>query len=212
MVVLQVAGSEGSASHAVALLVPEDGLGASTVLQAPDAASETKPADPRPQQELKIDVIDYTTAGIVAIGGRAVPGATIAVSIAGRASNSVEASPQGRWHVDVESRISRARQTVRAEQRDGQGKVIAADEKSFDENAGIGELSGPASERGIAVTDGEGFTRIARRVGRGGIQFALVYQRSPVGEDAPTDAGQAVRDDASQSASPVNAKTVSPTP
>lgn len=201
----------GDDLHAVALMVPKEGFGASTVLQALDAPAVAEGADRR---TVAIDLIDYSPSGIIALGGRAVPGAGVVVSIAGRVVASVEASPQGRWHVDVQNRLPRAHQIVRAERRGEHAEIIAFDEKSFDEGAGVDALLGSDSDRdGVVAITGDGFTRFVRRVGGGGIQVSLVYQRQLIGiEPDHLHSGSEVSKDAETVGFRPGARIISPTP
>jgi hypothetical protein len=201
----------GEYPRAVALMVPSEGFGPSTVLQAPDNQAAADGADPL---TVAIDLIDYSPSGIIALGGRAVPGAGIVVSIAGRAVASVEASPQGQWHVDVQNRLPRAHQTVRAERRGEHAEIIAFDEKTFDEGAGVDALSGSDADiNGGAATAGDGVTRFARRVGGGGVQFSLVYQRQLIsGEASHPQNGSEIPKDTETVGSQTGARVISPTP
>jgi hypothetical protein len=210
-VVLDMIASDavGGDRRAVAVLVPSEGLGASTVLQALDAPLLADGIDPA---SVAIDLIDYSPSGIIAIGGRAVPGAVIVVSVGDRVAASVDASPQGLWHVDIQNRLPRPHQTVHVDYRDAYGQVVGFSERTVDENAGIDALSGADSEREVAVMEGPDFTRIARRVGRGGVEFSVVYQRQAVaGEVGRQQNRQEIQGDATQSGSGTNARTT-PTP
>jgi hypothetical protein len=201
----------GEYPRAVALMVPSEGFGPSTVLQALDNPAAADGPDP---MTVAIDLIDYSPSGIIALGGRAVPGAGVVVSIAGRAVASVEASPQGQWHVDVRNRLPRAHQIVRAERRGEHAEIIAFDEKTFDEGAGVDALSGSDSDiNGVAATAGNGFTRFARRVGGGGVQFSLVYQRQLIsGEASHSQNGSEILKDTETVGSQTGARVISPTP
>ncbi len=209
-VVLDViaSGAADGDHHAVALLVPSEGLGPSTVLQALDAPLL---ADGIDAASVAIDLIDYSPSGILAISGRSIPGATIIVSIGDRVAASVEALPQGLWHVDILNRLSRPHQTVRVEYRDEHGQVVGFSERTIEENAGIDMLSGAGGEHDVAVTEGQDFTRIARRVGQGGVEFSVVYQRQAVaGEAGRRQNAPEIQGDATPAGSRTNVRITTP--
>ncbi len=201
----------GEYPRAVALMVPSEGFGPSTVLQAPEAPSAADGADP---MTVAIDLIDYSPSGVIALGGRAIPGAAVVVSIAGRVVASVEASPQGQWHVDVQNRVPRAHQTVRAERHGEHAEIVAFDEKTFDEGTGLDALAGSDGDnKSVAATAGDGVTRFVRRVRGGGIQFSLVYQRQLItGEASHPQNGAEILKDAETVGSQAGARVTSPTP
>lgn len=169
--------SPGARVQAVALSVPHAGFGASTVLQVPEHLL------PPEGGNLSVALIDYTQSGIIALAGHARPGAQVKVTLGEKLLGSTDASAQGMWHLDVQSRNPGSIQQIRAEQVDEQGGMTGLVELSFDQAAGVGDLPIGESLRVVAV--GEGW-RITRRVARGATQYTLVLPARPVSANRKT--------------------------
>lgn len=183
-----------SQAGALALAVPRDGAGPSTVLQAPGAPRPTGLADggaegfrpasvgsgamtlgesvPQPPGGVSVDVVDYTARGAVTIGGRALPGAEVQVYLDNVMVGRASADADGRWRLHPDRGVEPGRYTLRADQVGREGRVTARAEIPF-QMADLGaEL--PAGQA-VIVQPGNSLWRLARRTYGSGIQYTLIF-------------------------------------
>jgi hypothetical protein len=165
--------------EALALVVPREGAGPSTVLQTPGAP---RPAEssrivlgetvPHPPGGVSVDVVDYSEKGTVTIGGRAQPGMEVQVYLdnvlAGRSTTDAE----GRWRLHPDRPIEPGRYTLRADQVGREGRVTARAEIPF-QMADLG-MDLPAGQA-VVVQPGNSLWRLARRTYGSGVQYTLIY-------------------------------------
>lgn len=180
--------------EALALAVPRQGAGPTTVLQAPGAprppeaagsGEQDGPASagsgrimlgeavPHPPGGVSVDVVDYSEKGAVSIGGRAQPDTEVQVYLDNTLVGRSTADGEGRWRLRPDHPIDPGRYALRADQVGQEGRVTARAEIPF-QMADLGtEL--PAGQT-VVVQPGNSLWRIARRTYGAGIQYTLIYE------------------------------------
>ncbi len=163
-----IAGGTGDASgQALAMAVPREGDGATTVLQAPGT-----PEDGLNDDALYLDSVDYGDQGDVTIGGRAAPGADVQVYLDNRLLGTAEADDAGRWHVSPGDAVSEGLHDLRVDQVGGDGKVVARVETPFQRT----QLADWPSQKVVVVQPGNSLWRIARRMYGEGVRYTVIYR------------------------------------
>lgn len=152
---------------ALAVLVPRQGQGASRILQEPSADEGI--AD----QDLVLNAIDYDQAGRVVISGRAGPGTRILVYLDNELVGQTQADAQRRWVVSPNERIEPGLHSLRVDQVDDGGAVIARVETPFSRAESLTDLPG---ENFVIVQPGNSLWRIARKTYGDGFRFSLIYR------------------------------------
>ena len=167
----------------LAVAVPRDGLGPSTVLQAPTVLKETAPkqaapvtrsiAAPPPPGGVSVESMDYNAAGQVAMGGRAQPGSAVQLYLDNLLVGRAHTDPDGRWRLSPERAISPGVYTLRADQVTEAGKVTARVELPVQ----VSEVPANLPEgRKVVVQPGNSLWRIARTTYGHGVQYTQIYQ------------------------------------
>lgn len=152
--------------EALAVLVPRDGGGASTVLQAPDSAGVGVAGE-----TLRLEAVDYDTAGNLVLSGRAEPGTEVRAFVDDAAVGVVEVS-EGRWRLAPEDAVAPGQHALRIEQIGEEGAVEAELSLPFS-RAGPDELA--LAEGQVVVQPGNSLWRIARRAYGEGIHYTVIF-------------------------------------
>lgn len=163
----------GSGGSALVMVTPQQGPGASTVLQAP-TSTPPGPASAVPgRRSLSIDVIDYGEGGTVFVSGRGQPGAAVRLYLDNRPIGEGGADPNGRFRIRAEGTIEPGIYRLRADQLDAAGKVTARAETPF-QRAAPAEVA--VAEGRVVVQPGNSLWRIARRFYGEGPRYTVIYQ------------------------------------
>lgn len=164
-----IAGASDSeaAGQALALAMPREGEGRTTVLQAP-GASEEGIGDNR----LFLDSVDYGEKGDVSIGGRADPGAELQVYLDNRLLGSAEADTDGRWRITPQENVDKGLHELRVDQIGQDGTVVARVETPFQRM----ELSDWPAQKVVIVQPGNSLWRLARRMYGQGVRYTVIYE------------------------------------
>lgn len=157
---------------AVALLTPREDKGAGRVLQAP-AANDNTEASAAPAQNLDVGSVDYDEGGEVLMSGKAEPDAEVRAYVDGALVGSGRAGPDGRWTVKPDETVAPGVHTLRIDQVDSSGKVMARVELPF--SRATPETLAPTIDR-VVVQPGNSLWRIARRTYGAGIRYTVIYQ------------------------------------
>ncbi len=153
---------------AIAVLVPREDIGGSRVLQEPSAGVGLRGAG-----ELTLDTIEYDEQGKMVLGGRAAPGGRVMVYLDNRLIGSAEADAQQRWRVTPEAAVSPGLHTLRIDEVDVTGKVVARLETPFSR----AEFRLPTGGKGLVIVQpGNSLWRIARRTYGRGIQYVQIFE------------------------------------
>lgn len=138
----------------------------SVVLQKPTAGQ------PAPALALTVDAIDYDDAGRLSISGQAQAGAIIQLYLdngfLGRTTTGVD----NRWSVTPDVRVEPGLYTLRVDQVDASGRVIARVSLPFSR----AEPLAPGTGRYVIVQPGNSLWRIARRTYGTGFQYTVIYE------------------------------------
>lgn len=165
----------GSGGSALVMVSPQQGQGASTVLQAP-AASAPAPTPAAPGGtggSLSIDVIDYGEGGAVIVSGRGRAGATVRLYLDNRRIGEGGADLRGLFRIQAEGTIAPGVYRLRADQLDASGKVTARAETPF-QRAAPAEIA--VADGRVVVQPGNSLWRIARKVYGEGVRYTVIYQ------------------------------------
>lgn len=165
----------GSSGGALVLVTPQQGQGASTVLQAPTTSPPgLAPAAPGGTGgALSINVIDYGEGGTVIVSGRGQAGATIRLYLDNRPIGEGGTDPRGLFRIQAEGTIAPGVYRLRADQLDAAGKVTARAETPF-QRAAPAEIA--VAEGRVVVQPGNSLWRIARRLYGEGPRYTVIYQ------------------------------------
>lgn len=158
---------------AVALLTPREDKGAGRVLQAPAAANDNGEASAAPGQNLDVGSVDYDEGGEVLMSGKANPDSEVRAYVDGALVGSGRAGPDGRWTVKPDETVTPGVHTLRIDQVDASGKVLARVELPF--SRATPETLAPTIDR-VVVQPGNSLWRIARRTYGAGIRYTVIYQ------------------------------------
>ena len=159
-----IAGRPDSTGRALALAVPRTGKGGSTVLQAPST--------PGADFKLVVEAVDYDDEGNLSISGRVAPAAQVYLYLDGRFIGRSQADDSGRWTLEPETVVHPGLYTLRADQVDRKGKVLARIEFPFSRAEPITDL---APGTFIVVQPGNSLWRMARRLYGTGFNYTVIY-------------------------------------
>ena len=204
-------------SGTLAMLVPRDGGGGTTVLQKPSspvsgvaatptarrpssvAAMETPSPAPtsaaaeRPPAAgsfaLSIDAVDYDDTGKVSLSGRAPPKSRVQVYLGKKLIGVGTAAEKGAWRVTPEKKVAVGLYDLRVDQVDESGRVIARVKTKFLRAKPLVALPGDVV---VFVQPGNSLWRIARRKYGSGIQYTVIYEanRGQIGDPSLIYPGQ----------------------
>jgi len=185
---VEVAGREDEApAQPLALAVPREGAGTTTVLQMPAPAGETQGAAATAVgsaaagavvaatgdvDQLTLDVIDYGSSGHLALSGSAPAGERVQVYIDNSLLGSAKSGDDGRWSLVPERDVPPGLYQLRVDQVRPDGSVVARVELPFLRGEPLTDLP---DGRLVVVQPGNSLWRIARRTYGTGIQFAVIY-------------------------------------
>ncbi|WP_448203252.1 LysM peptidoglycan-binding domain-containing protein [Azospirillum sp. sgz302134] len=168
--------SSNQPSGPLAVAVPREGVGPSTVLQAPKGAPAPATrgvAAPPPPGGVSVESMDYDAAGHVAMGGRAQPGSAVQLYLDNLLVGSAHTDPDGHWRLSPERAITPGVYTMRADQVTDSGKVTARVELPVQ----VSEVPANLPEgRSMVVQPGNSLWRIARATYGNGVQYTLIYE------------------------------------
>ncbi len=178
-----IAGQEAAKpTQALALLVPRQGTGPAVVLQKPSATVPelAAPSFPSPSSTaagpvgpgLTLDTVSYDDAGRLSISGHAPPGAMVQLYIDNRFVGRSTSGEDGVWSVSPETPVQPGLYTLRADQVDDAGKVLARVVIPFARSVPLAAMS-PGTF--VIVQPGNSLWRLARRAYGTGFQYTVIY-------------------------------------
>jgi hypothetical protein len=153
------------ASQALVRKVPRRGFGPTQVMQMPSEGGDVL--------ALGIDVIDYDDAGRLSIGGRAPPGTTVQLYLNNDLLGRAVAGEDGRWRITPERTVEPNVYTLRADQVDDKGKVVARVAIPF---ARSEPLAGLGADTVVVVQPGNSLWWIARNTYGSGPAYSVIYE------------------------------------
>lgn len=135
----------------------------SVVLQKPTTGESTS--------SLSVDAIDYDDAGRLSISGQADKGALVQLYLDNKFLGRTTTGDDGRWSVTPEARIEPGLYTLRVDQVDTAGKVLARVTLPFSR----AEPLSPGAGRYVIVQPGNSLWRIARRTYGTGFKYTVIF-------------------------------------
>ena len=157
---------------ALALSVPQNGDGASQILNMPSSGT-TPEAAVGPADAPTLDVIDFDAQGRMTLAGRAPADSRLALYLDDQLLGSADADGQGRWSFVPTEELPVGRHELRVDQVDAAGKVIARIAQPI-EQPDFAALA-PSGEQ-IVVQPGNSLWRLARRTYGDGLRFSVIYE------------------------------------
>jgi nucleoid-associated protein YgaU len=147
----------------LAVVVPRTDQG-STVLQAPS---------PPQSGLLALQSVDYDADGLVVIGGQAPPGKQVRAYLDNRLIGIARADSSGRWRVKPSGMVPPGLHTLRVDEVDDSGKVLARVESPFSRAE---PLNIAAGDQVVVVQPGNSLWLIATRTYGSGFRYTVIYQ------------------------------------
>ena len=165
--------------------------------EAPVAAEPPVPAQPKvaaappPTPEVVVGAVEADTSGALYIGGTATTGQTVRVYLNDQPLGESKPTPAGTWLVQGNRDLPAGKYTVRADQVDAGGTVIARSEVPFEREvqvadlkpntgAGTGTAGATASAtvpmETVVIKRGDNLWRIARTAWGNGFRWTTIYQ------------------------------------
>jgi nucleoid-associated protein YgaU len=184
VVVVPGKAASGDAANALALLVPREGAGASTLLQAPTAPHPAAPplsqaslglprADRLPAGEITLDVIDYGEAGRISLAGRAQPGTNVRVYLDNSLVGSSDVGRDGGWRLVPGNSVEPGLYHLRVDEIGPTGQVVRRIELPFARASVPADML--ARDR-LIVQPGNSLWRLARQTYGEGVRYSVIYQ------------------------------------
>ena len=179
----------------LALLVPRDEIGATTVLQSPTAtatASDSEQPPPgagRPATSgstasteagasdgapVSIDVVDYDEAGRLIVSGRSAPDSDVRLYLDNQYVGTARTESDGSFEVQPADPVEPGVYALRVDEVSPAGSVTARAETPFQRADAVS--AAPPGFRQVVVQPGNSLWRLARRVYGEGIQYTVIYQ------------------------------------
>jgi nucleoid-associated protein YgaU len=161
----KAAGQAASAEpqQALAVVVPRSDQG-STVLQAPN---------PPRSGLLVLESVDYDADGRLIIGGQAPPKAEVRAYLDNRFIGNAIADNNGRWHIKPADVVASGLHSLRIDEVDASGRVIARVESPFSRAQ---PLNVAAGDQLVVVQPGNSLWLIASRTYGSGFRYTVIYQ------------------------------------
>ncbi len=164
----------------LAVAVPRAGLsegsGGSALLQAPQTpAGKTpdKPTDaPAPPGGVTVETMDYDPVGRVALGGRAAPHSDVQLYLDNILVGRAHTDPDGHWRLTPEKLIDPGVYTLRADEVNDTGKVVARAELPVQVSTLPADMT---DGRNVVVQPGNSLWRLARRTLGDGMLYTTIY-------------------------------------
>lgn len=155
-------------SRPLALKVPSEGGGATQVLQKP-----TPPAPAAPTPAVTIDAVDYDDSGRLNVSGTGAPDGRVHLYLNNEFLGRSPTGADGRWRQSPERTVAPGVYSVRADQVDDAGKVLARIEVIFARSTVLTDVP-PGTL--FVVQPGNSLWRIARRTYGRGVRFTVIFE------------------------------------
>ena len=167
-------------SQPLALKVPSEGGGATQVLQKPTPRPKPTPTPTAPAPApapaplaVTIDAVDYDDRGRLDVIGTGAPDGQVHLYLNNEFLGRSPTGADGRWRQSPERTVAPGVYSVRADQVDDAGKVLARIEVVFARSTLLTDVP-PGTL--FVVQPGNSLWRIARRTYGRGIRFTVIYE------------------------------------
>lgn len=159
----------------LAVLVPRNGDGASTVLQKPGGGSATNAPQgmDKKASSLALDSVDYDQQGRLVVSGRGAGDRSVNVYLDNEFIGTAAVGDGGRWRVAPAAEVPPGLYALRIDQIDLQGKVDARIETRF---ARAGLMDQAPGDGVVLVEPGNSLWRIARNIYGKGVRYTVIYE------------------------------------
>lgn len=162
-----VAVSVPAQGDAPALVVLSEAGKASRVLQGPGV-----PAD---AGNLVLESVDYDEKGNLIIAGKADAGARVRIYVGGNPVGDTTADSEGRWELRPTVAIAPGQYTMRIDQLDEAGKVVARIELPF-ERGEPGAVVLALKKGQVVIQPGNNLWGIAQQLYGSGFRYTVIYE------------------------------------
>ena len=154
-----------------------------------DEVASATPSEAEEEGPIVLDTVDYDDEGDITIAGKAEPETDLNVYIDDEHVGTVESDETGDWEVSPEDEVEPGSYTLRIDQVDPAGVVLARIETPLIRARPELLMLGDAI---VVVQPGNSLWRIARRTMGGGIHFTEIYEanRSQIGDPGLIYPGQ----------------------
>ena len=186
--------SEGDAEREkpLALLVPRDEIGATTVLQSPVASADGDAAGAEPARTgrpsgssgaspsedggapVSIDVVDYDESGRLIVSGRSAPESDVRLYLDNQYVGTARTEADGSFEVQPADPVEPGVYALRVDEVSPGGSVTARAETPFQRADAVS--AAPPGFKQVVVQPGNSLWRLARRVYGEGIQYTVIFQ------------------------------------
>lgn len=166
-------GSQAESGETVVLVVPPRGQGTALAIKSNrDGSSRILqgPAGGMPGG-LSLDIVDHDDKGRLTVAGRAPAKARINLYLDNKLLGRATADADGNWRVSAGAAPAKGNHTLRADQVDDKGKVLARVEAPW--SRGDDTLKGGST---VTVLQGNSLWRIARRLYGQGVAYTVIYE------------------------------------
>ena len=154
-----------------------------------DQVASATPPEAEDEGPIVVGTVDYDDEGDITIAGKAEPEVDLNVYIDDEHVGTVETTEEGDWQVEPEADVEPGSYTLRVDQVDPAGVVLARIETPLVRARPELLMLGDAI---VVVQPGNSLWRIARRTLGGGVHFTEIYEanRSQIGDPALIYPGQ----------------------
>ena len=170
VVVVSVSGAPGTDKEdeeVLAVVMSDESAGDVEVIQGPEEGVGISGGG-----DLTLESITYDDVGNVTMGGQATSGGTVLVYVDDEIAGEVEAE-EGEWHTSMEATVEEGTHSVRIDEIDEEGNVVARLETPFVRASFIMPSS---SESLIVIQPGHNLWVIARSTYGRGILYTHIYE------------------------------------
>ncbi|MDF1627979.1 MAG: LysM peptidoglycan-binding domain-containing protein [Parvibaculaceae bacterium] len=171
-------GSTVDGVQSVSVSVPAQAGGQTLVVLAePGKASRVLqgPGVPSDSGSLILESVDYDEKGNVIVAGRTDPGSTVRVYLNGGPIGDATADQKGQWELRPSVGIEPGTYTMRIDQLDANGAVVARVEVPFER--GVPEVVRQQIAAGrVVIQPGNNLWNIARQLYGSGYRYTVIYQ------------------------------------
>lgn len=171
-------GSEVDGVQSVSVSVPAQAGGQTLVVLAePGKASRVLqgPGVPSDSGSLILESVDYDEKGNVIVAGRTDPGAKVRLYLNGNSIGEATADDKGAWELRPTDTIEPGTYTMRIDQLDANGAVVARVEVPFER--GVPEVVRQQIAEGrVVIQPGNNLWNIARQLYGTGFRYTVIYQ------------------------------------
>ena len=176
------AGVEARSDGSVLLVVPPPAYAGGAETPAVQAVLVPGAAAPRvlgaPGGEkvggVSLDIVDYGDTGAIRFTGGAAAGGVLRVYVDNGAAGDVQADGRGRWTLTPERDVTPGMHTLRVDELDRSGRVIARVELPF-ERAAVAASALVLAKGRVVVQPGQNLWRLARAVYGQGVRYRVIY-------------------------------------